>query len=390
MEESVRKKCSYKNSKHKFTCEEPELEDGLCFWHKDVPKDEYSIRDYRKRFPELDKELKKYNFNVGTFLKEKAKDGQNFVDYNLKGANLKASDLTNANLRYINFSGADFRGANLQGAKLCGANLEHTLLSRVNMVGADLRGANLERADVRWSNLNRVLLSGARLEWADMRWCNLMDSNIYNANLCFLNMDHSNLNYVKLSSYKYSPITISKKRGEKYYRFGHYNKQTTFLGVNTNYINWANNRELKRFIIKQQFIHDFIKKSKINKHVWAPLWRVTCDYGNSIFRWLMTACIVVLTFAFLFSLGHGTPPADFNSGLQAHTSGVLPILLVNSAFNWFTPLYFSIVTFTTLGFGDVAPLNLSAQLLVSLEVIFGYFMLGGLLTIFAEKFIIRE
>ncbi len=49
--------------------------------------------------------------------------------------------------------------------------------------------------------------------------------------------------------------------------------------------------------------------------------------------------------------------------------------------------YFSVVTFTTLGFGDVTPKSDSviAQCWIMLEVILGYIMLGGLISIFAEK-----
>ena len=52
--------------------------------------------------------------------------------------------------------------------------------------------------------------------------------------------------------------------------------------------------------------------------------------------------------------------------------------------------YFSIVTFTTLGFGDVVADNTLARILVTLEVILGYIMLGGLISIFANKLASRS
>jgi len=51
----------------------------------------------------------------------------------------------------------------------------------------------------------------------------------------------------------------------------------------------------------------------------------------------------------------------------------------------FTPLYFSIVTFSTLGFGDIAPKTFWLEIGVAAEVILGYVMLGGLISIFATK-----
>ena len=48
-------------------------------------------------------------------------------------------------------------------------------------------------------------------------------------------------------------------------------------------------------------------------------------------------------------------------------------------------LYYSVVTFTTLGFGDIVPLTNGARLAVGAEVVCGYVMLGGLISIFANK-----
>ena len=54
-------------------------------------------------------------------------------------------------------------------------------------------------------------------------------------------------------------------------------------------------------------------------------------------------------------------------------------------FNGITEVYYSIVTFTTLGFGDITPRTPLAAVLVTLEVVLGYFMLGGLISILATK-----
>lgn len=50
----------------------------------------------------------------------------------------------------------------------------------------------------------------------------------------------------------------------------------------------------------------------------------------------------------------------------------------------FSFFYYSIVTFTTLGFGDITPTTLCTELLVMIEVILGYIMLGGLISIFGN------
>ena len=50
-----------------------------------------------------------------------------------------------------------------------------------------------------------------------------------------------------------------------------------------------------------------------------------------------------------------------------------------------TPFYFSLVTLTTLGYGDVLPASEMGQALVMAEVTVGYLMLGGLVSIFSNK-----
>jgi voltage-gated potassium channel Kch len=53
-------------------------------------------------------------------------------------------------------------------------------------------------------------------------------------------------------------------------------------------------------------------------------------------------------------------------------------------------LYYSVVTFTTLGFGDIIPKTNWARLAVGAEVVLGYVMLGGLISIFANKLLARR
>ena len=57
----------------------------------------------------------------------------------------------------------------------------------------------------------------------------------------------------------------------------------------------------------------------------------------------------------------------------------------DSANSAFTPFYYSIATYTTLGFGDVTPGHWMGEVIISLEVIAGYLTLGLLVSILANK-----
>ncbi len=82
----------------------------------------------------------------------------------LRGANLSDADLRGADLRGANLSDADLRGADLRGADLRGANL-----SDADLRGADLRGANLSDADLRGADLRGADLSGTNLRGANLK-----------------------------------------------------------------------------------------------------------------------------------------------------------------------------------------------------------------------------
>jgi len=107
---------------------------------------------------------------------------------------------------------------------------------------------------------------------------------------------------------------------------------------------------------------------------WSGTWRIALfwvwhalDYGRSLSRIAVIGFGIAALYGFVF---------DRCSGLLDYT---------NSANTWFTPFYFSVVTFTTLGFGDVKPKTIIGELLVSSEVVFGFIILGLLLAVLAEK-----
>jgi hypothetical protein len=68
--------------------------------------------------------------------------------------------------------------------------------------------------------------------------------------------------------------------------------------------------------------------------------------------------------------------------IYSHWSG---LLRCPETATWFTPFYFSIVTYTTLGFSDVVPITVLGEIIVSTEVILGYLTLGLLLAVLADK-----
>jgi voltage-gated potassium channel Kch len=81
-------------------------------------------------------------------------------------------------------------------------------------------------------------------------------------------------------------------------------------------------------------------------------------------RWTLFIFFVTLIFAFAYSKV-GIDYGDYETAIS--------------------PLYYSVVTLTTLGYGDVVPTSPAAQVLAALQALLGYVGLGGLLSILANK-----
>lgn len=141
----------------------------------------------------------------------------------------------------------------------------------------------------------------------------------------------------------------------------------------------------KFYIQEKELIRKQAKKLKdyflfIN----LSLWKYSCDYGTNIFRWFVTSALIIIFFGLVYSQYH----YEFiNSDLNNIAKAIKPSISISSVNTWFSPYYYSVVTFATLGYGDIVPSDLSGQFFSVIEVISGYLMLGGLLSVFSKKFI---
>ena len=208
-------------------------------------------------------------------------------------------------------------------------------------MGADLGGANLQ-----YVNLEKANLSHANLEGANLEGVNLADAHVRG-----VKYDSKNL--------KCQSVNASSCWG--YFQF-------------------------RRDLMDQDYILQMKKRSK-----WLyRLWSWSSDCGRSFKRWAWLSLGTAGLFALAFSLLEFFMPGSFDFPHNAdHQATAIDIfggkIHADMKFDFFTMLYYSIVTFTTLGFGDVTPLTKWAALAVTLEVIVGYIMLGGLISIFANK-----
>lgn len=306
---------------------EPSPEEWLALLRRDVKE----FNQFRDRHPLLPPRFP-----------EKA----DFHEVSLKDAFLYEAHFKRADLRGICLAGAALSFADLSGADLRGANLENAEIDYANLEGADLRGANVQRASLAGANLRRACFLGADLRGADLEVSQLKGAELFHAQL-----QGADLRGVK--GYEEAESLSDAFLDSK----------TRFSGVDTSRMR-PKYPLLARFIDDTQFVEAF--RTQHPRLAWV--WWLTCDYGRSWMRWASWALGMALFFGILFTLFAAS--FELRAGRDA---------------TWFTYFYFSIVTFTTLGFGDVVPKNWPGEVLLSFEVVLGYVMLGGLVSILATK-----
>jgi uncharacterized protein YjbI with pentapeptide repeats len=304
------------------------------------------------------------------------------------------ADLRGADLIDVDLSGLDLSGADLRGTDLSRANLERTRLFRADLrgavlfqaraaeadfTGADLRGANLESIRAHRAGFGRARLIGARMIGADLRGATftgveLVGAQLCGANLCEARMREADLRRTDFARAEMESAELAGSdvteacfdgadlRGSHVKQLTGYAK-ASWIGADVREVDFAGAFMTRRFIMDQNFLEEFKQQGPLSRAVYA-LWWFSSDCGRSMMRWSLCTLALTTVFAFAFTfveIDYG----DYRT--------------------WFSPFYFSVVTLTTLGYGDVLPASVPAQMVVTLEVAIGYMMLGGLISILSNK-----
>lgn len=299
---------------------------------------------------------------AGADLSGRSLRGVNFSGTNLHSADLDGADLANANMKMAVLTRADLAGANLAGADLYKASLleifgvdadfSDAYLAEAELISADLRSARLGSA-----NLTKADLSDANLMGADLSGTDLSEADIRGANLCEVNIAEARLHAVRYD-------TFIKMGG---HFFG-------IRGLESCYGNALFVRDAK----DQDYL-DTLKRSidqtpsprlRRAKQLAFAAWSII-DFGRSLAKPAAYALVLALTFGVVYSFDKA-----FAWGLIDYSS---------SAESPISPFYYSVVTYTTLGFGDITPKNWLGEVVVVAEVVMGYTTLGLLLSILANR-----
>ncbi len=290
--------------------------------------------------------------------------GLDFSRCDLSGANLSGADLTNSNLSWARLSEANLSKARLDGCELLGADLSSAILNECHAERAGFGVADLSGASLISARLKEVTLSKAKLCNTDFRAASLWGARISEADLTGADFTRADLRDADLkgSNVLHTRFELADMRAARLLGITNFTR-ANWVGADIRGVDLRGAYMVRRAICDANYLYEFRTRSRYHNALYW-LWWITSDCGRSLYRWTLFILFVTLLFAFAY--------ARVGVDYGEHAT-------------WFSPVYYSVVTLTTLGYGDVVPTTVPAQVLAVCQALLGYVGLGGLLSILANK-----
>lgn len=318
-------KCKYKSYDGQC-CEETDIGSGYCFWH--------------------DKDIDKSGMDLSERLEEYAKSGGL-----LQGLCLARANLENVNL--------------VRHGQKEGYDLRHGDFYRANMTNAHLFNANLEG-----SSLMKAKLSEANLHCANLHNCNLLGAKLANARL----------DNIKLGTHVQQEAVARRAelRGEREKAIDYYEQSEEIYRAlrkaadDDGLIKLAGTLAYKELTMQRKQREKFSLERIMLKFV-----DLFCGYGEKPINVIIFSMgLILLSAVAFFFLGVDSgdgiirfnPANTFKQNIEDLGSSI----------------YFSVVTFTTLGYGDIHPHGW-ARLVATIEAFVGSFALALYVVVFVKK-----
>jgi uncharacterized protein YjbI with pentapeptide repeats len=305
-------------------------------------------------------------------------------DANLAEASLLASRLPKANLAHASLILARLDRADLEGAVLVGAHMENAVLRGAHMEYAVLVSAHMNNAVLTGAHMENAVLTGAHLEGATLVRVDLQGAHLDSAHI-----EQSKWGDVDLRGASFIVAVVD---GGTAFAGCAVDKNTNFSGVAMgSCLMQPGLKETLEYNIRRMRYRN-VSFLKWIRNVPANFFWFFSDYGRSTWKLIRWFSLLSLAFAVLyyhFEFCRGEPLVQGLSTVIAPLREPDPITP-----HWWSVLvlvrafYFSIVTMTTLGFGDLSanPESFLGYVVLAVHVILGYVLLGALICRFSITF----
>lgn len=272
-------------------------------------------------------------------------------------------------------------GGMLHGLCLKYANLENlNLVKRGCHQGFDLTGADLYRANLKGAHLFNVVLIRASLMKADLSYANLHCSHLEECNLLGVKFHETKIEHIKTGN-----TVIQDDQAKRLQAKGE-------LKLANDYYEQAEEvyRNLRKASETQGLFTlagPYLRKELTMRRFQEPLFSVNrlyskivdlfCGYGEDPLRVILFSWLLIFIssfFYYVFGLRFGGEFQVFSFANSFEQNVIF----------FFECIYYSVVTFTTLGYGDFIPVGLS-RLVAALEAFTGSFTIALFVVVFVKK-----
>jgi uncharacterized protein YjbI with pentapeptide repeats len=389
----------------------------------------------------------------------------------ITSADFSGAELADGDLSESNLNGSIFQGTSLARVKAQAADFTNAVIADCDLNGADCSHARFHQASLKNVSLGNARLTESALietaiENSHLGSCDLTSARILKSWLKSCDLGAATLTSAHISEVRFNGCSLRKARIDRAYI-----EATEFEGVDAHEIDASSSvlirpslvslnlatallfdtriidpiwplqpvradvlgaptfaptlfrhpvhdvkglsPSLRRTVADAQLLREYWENSVNNsgKRIALRLWGITCNYGQSIFRWTMLTLCVLFAFSLLlrqvpfyvpeYSLksnvgaansrisksdASGQSEDQLSSGLDEGTNGAeVQAHMKIAKPTFFRAFCFSAVMFTTLGFSDMTPATGFGHVIVVMLVVVGYAMLGALISILANK-----
>jgi hypothetical protein len=212
-----------------------------------------------------------------------------------------------------------------------------------------LTGVTFRRADLTGATMSGIDLTGSNMLDADLSEADFSNSCISNSDLRNTKLMKTNLQSADLSNTNVSGISLDRR--------------SRYKGIRVD--SCYGSQMFKTLAMDQCFIEEYKCKHKYGHF----FWKLFSDCGRSMSRWLSWCVVVVMFFSYLH---YSFLKEEFNI-----TDNTVP--------NFFDVMYYNVMMFVTLGVDKIQPNETVGRVLIVVELIVAYIMLGGLVSIFTNR-----
>jgi len=309
-----------------YCCQSEANSSGYCYWH--------------------DKDIDKSGTDVKQRLEEYAQSGGLLRGIILTKAQLQSIDLVNHHKKSgYDFSYADFYHANLKNAHMFNINMQHSSIMK-----ADLRDANLNCANLEDTNMLGVKWTGSKFE--NVKIGKKLKQEVLAKHELAQGNQQASVDYLE--------------QAEEIYR--DLRKHAEHEGIFT----------LSGYFIQKELTMRRLQLPRYSlKRIISKMVDLFCGYGEAPLRIIGLSMAIILVCAILYAFT-GLSFQDSVQAVNANQTLEQNLTLFASS------LYYSVVTFTTLGYGDFTPVGIS-RAIAAIEAFTGSFTIALFVVVFVKK-----